>query len=203
MNIHNKLEREKRHNILKIVFTTIIASAAGYFLYLLISGSFFVGWEIYFAVICYCAILIGLCIADLGIFRWMYYSIYLKDSVVKIRDGFFDRVISIPADRIYYISSRRRGNLDYDSILITDKKINHKKIKRLSEEEFINEDERIEIIKELSEIYPGKTFYYYRVRHHGYKFFYYFYMLYRNCEKCKFSDTSMELVKGYIGQGQG
>jgi tRNA G37 N-methylase Trm5 len=55
----------------------------------------------------------------------------------------------------------------------------------------------LEGIEELKFMYPGKKFYYYRVFHDEYKFYYYFYMIFRYCEKCKLSDTSMELVKKY------
>lgn len=200
MDIYSKLEREKRRNWWKVLVPLIIYSLVGYFLYLLIVGNFFVKWEAVFAVVCYAVILLLLIVADAGIFKWMHYDIYFKDGKINIKDGFWIRKLSIPADRIYYISSRNMGNSDYDSLIITDKKMHHKKVKKLSAIDFKDQKEHLDAIADLKYLYPEKTFYYYRVYHHGYKFCYFFYMLYKSCEKCRFSDTSMELVKSFFEQ---
>lgn len=199
MDIYRRLEKEKNMNIRKMLLPLIIMAAVGYFLHALIAGNFFIGWEVYFAIFCYLLILGLLIILDTRIMWWINYAIYLDDDKVKIRDGFFTRIISIPEERLYYVSTNKlKDGRGYDSIFITDKRIKHSKIKCLSEEDFKNYDEHLNVIKEIEERYPDKKFYYYRVIHQGYKFFYYFYMLYRNCERCKFSTTSMELVKNYV-----
>lgn len=198
MDIYRKLEREKRNCVWKVFIPLTIYGFTGYFLYLLIVGGFFVKWEAYFAVACYSAILPVLIIVDVGIIKWMHYDICFEDGRIKIRDGFLMRKISIPAERIYYVSSRRVGKTDCDSLIITDKKIHHKKISKLSAMDFKDQPEHFDAIKELEYLYPGKVFYYYRVHHHGYKFYYFFYLLYKNCERCRFSDTGMELVKGFL-----
>lgn len=201
MDLNKRVEREKRKCLYKIFIPMTIMAFAGYFLYTLIAGNFFVGWEIYFAEGCYVSILMVLLVADVGIVQWMHYDIHIEDRKLKIRDGFFIRVITIPLERIYYVSSiRSRGSIDYDSLFITDKKIKHKKIRQLTEEDFKNSKEHFDVIQELKDTYPEHIFYYYRVQHHGYKFLYFFHLLYKNCESCKFSDTSMELVKRYVEQ---
>jgi Predicted membrane protein len=200
MDIYRRLEKEKKYNIRRLFIPIVIMSAAGYFVYALIDEGFFVGWEVYFAVACYIMIFTFVFAIDMKVMWWINYRIHITDGKVKIRDGFFSRVISIPLERLYYISSVRIGNEDeYDSIFITDKKINHSKIKLLTESEFKDESEHLSIVRELEDRYPEKSFYYYRVCHNGYKFLYYFYMLYRSCDRCRFSSTSMELVKGCIG----
>ena len=200
MNVYKKLGSEDRRNIRKIYIPIIIAAIVGYLLYLLIDASFFVGWEIYFIMGCYGAILLTLFIIDLKIIYLLHYDIYIENNKLNIKDGFLYRTILIPIDRLYYISSvKAKKGLAYDSIFITDKRINHKKIKPLKEKDFSgkNEAEHLKAIEELKFMYPGKKFYYYRVFHDEYKFYYYFYMIFRYCEKCKLSDTSMELVKKY------
>lgn len=198
VNIHKKLGWEKRFNVYKIVVPLIIMAAGGYFLNALINEGFFIGWEIYFAVGCYASIFVIIMAIDARIIRWMHYSIYIENNRLKIRDGFFSRVISIPLERIFYVNSSKLGDkLHYESLLITDKKINHKKIKPLVLDEISEKGEDSKGFTDLKEVYPDKTFYYYRVCHQGYKFAYYFYMLYKNCERCKFSDSSMEIVKMY------
>lgn len=204
VDISRRLEKERKVNIRRILLPLIIMAGAGYFLYVLIDSNFFVGWEIGFAAACYLAILCSLFLMDTRIMWWLNYTIYMDDNKVKIRDGFFSRVITIPAERLYYINTKKlddgRGNAgrEYDSIFITDKKIHHNKIRCLSEEEFKDSAEHLNVVKGLEARYPDKKFYYYRVIHNGYKFYYYFYMLYRNCERCRFSSTSMELVKNYV-----
>lgn len=200
MDIYKKLEREKIYGLWKVIAPFIIFAAAGYFLHALIIGGFFIGWEKYFAFGCYTSIFFVLLIADISILNWLYYDIIFEDDKIRIKDSFFTRAIVIPLDRIYYISSIKLGSVDYDSIIIIDKKIHHKKIKRLSEDDFIDHKEHIKAVRIIKDLYPDKTFYYYRIRHHGYKFFYYFYFLYKSCDRCKFSNTSMELVKIFAEQ---
>lgn len=197
MNIYKKLERERKVNLVKIYIPAVIMVVAGYFLYALIIKKFFLGWEAYFAIGCYAIILVTLVILEAKIVRWIYYCIYLEDNRVKIRDGIFSRTISIPMDRLYYVSTYK-VNEGYDSILITDKKINHKKVSPLSKQKFKNLNIHMKEIIELEERCPDKAFYYYRVFHKGYKFYYYLYMLYKCCENCRFSDVSMELVREYF-----
>lgn len=200
MNAYKKLESEDRRNKRKIYIPLIIAGIVGYLLYLLINAGFFIGWEIYFIIVCYGMILLTLFVIDVKIIYFLHYDIYIENNKLNIKDGFIYRTILIPIDRLYYISSVEvKKNLAYDSIFITDKRINHKKVKPLREKDFSNEDEieHLKAIEELKFMYPDKKFYYYRVLHSEYKFFYYFYMIFRYCEKCRFSDTSMELVKKY------
>ena len=197
MNIEKKLRRERKRNFRKIVIPLIIMSVVGYFLYCLVAESFFVEWELYFILVCYSLIFLGILIIDFKVLYWINYSIFTEDNKLIIKEGFLSRVISIPFDRFYYISSEKSDDKSYDSIFITDKKINHKKIKILDKNEFINTKEHALVIKELVERYPDKVFYYYRIYHHEYRFLYYLFILYRNCERCKFSNTSMELVKIY------
>lgn len=198
MNVHKKLQKEKRRSLLKIFLPLILMIFGGYFLYVLILEGFFVGWEVYFALSCYFLIFAVLVIIDIQTLRWMYYRIYIEDGKVKIRDGIFSRPISLPTDRLFYISSSKiSGGLNCDTIFITDKRLKHKKVKPLTEEVLKDCEEHRKALMELKNIYPEKNFYYYRVTHGGYKFMYYFYMLYRTCERCKFSDTSMEIVKRY------
>lgn len=198
MSIYNKLEKEKRSNLWKIFFPIAIFAAAGYFLYLLAEEGFFVGWEVFFSAACYTALFAMMLIFEFNVIKYMHYRIYFDKNIVKIKDSFFSRVISIPAERVYCIDSIKKDKLNYDTILITDKKINHNKIRKLTADDFAGEDDRISIINELGEIFPDKVFYYYQVQHKGYKFFYYFYILYKRCEKCKFTGASMELVKGAL-----
>jgi hypothetical protein len=190
------LEKERRHGIMMIFIPLLVMSGAGYFLYALAVKNFFVRWELCFAVGCYSLILLLLLIMDFETLYWMHFKIYLEDTKLKIRDGFFSRPVAIPLDRLYYISSERiNGRSAYDSIFITDKKIHHRKIKPLGEEEFSNSSSHLEVVREMRSRYPDEVFYYYRLIHRGYKFMYYFYYMYKVCERCKFSDTSMELVK--------
>lgn len=201
MDIHKKMGRERKKGLLTIFAPLGIMVFIGYFVYTLIAEGFFIGWEKYFAGLCYLSILASLLAVDFKIIRWLHYNIYIQDNKLKIRDGFFNRVISIPLERIYYISSTKPlGNFDYDSLLITDKKIGHKKIKRLTDDEFSNLKEHMEVIRELKDSYPDSTFYYYRVHHHSFKFQYFFYLMYKNCEACKFSITSMDLVRRFVEQ---
>lgn len=196
MNIYKKLQNEKKYAIHKIIIPLIIMAGVGYLLYGLVYGGFFIGWEVYFALTCYGLILVMLLILDMNILTRIYYNIYIEDNKLRIRDGFFSRIITIPLERLYYVSSVRIGdNGHYDSIFVTDKKINHSKIKLLSPDQLTNE--HLRVFEELKSRYPEKAFYYYRVKHQEYKFLYYFYMLYKSCDRCKFSDTSMELVKRY------
>lgn len=198
MKIYKKMRNEKTLNIHKIIIPLIIMAVVGYFLNALIKENFFIGWEIYFALGCYILILAFLLVMDAKILMEMHYRIYIEDNKLKIRDGLLSRVIPIPLDRIYYISSSRKGEgLFYDSLFITDKKINHSKIRLLMEEELKYDSLHLMAARELKERYPDKVFYYYRVCHRSYKFAYYFYMLYKSCERCRFSDTSMEIVKRY------
>jgi hypothetical protein len=201
MNIYKKIEREKNINLLRVFLPLVIVFTVGYFLYEFIHAGLLVGWEVYFAMFCYISILITLIIVDLGIVRWIVYDIDIRDGKLRIKDSLFTRAIYIPLDRIYYISSMGTENdIGYDSIFITDKKITHSKIKPLAAGEFQTGHGHYSVINELKELYPDKKFYYYRVYHHGYKFLYYFYMIYKNCERCKFSDISMELVKSFVQQ---
>jgi hypothetical protein len=193
-----KLDREKNAGILKILISIVFSVLSGYIVYALIGSGFFLDWEIYFAIACYVLIVINLLIIDIGIIRWIHYTVYIEDGKLKIRDGFFSRIIPIPIERVYYLSSVKLvKGIDYDTLLIVDKKIGHKKIKRLSLDELYDKKEHMEAITWLEEMYPEKTFYYYRVYHHGYKFSYFFYLVYRNCEKCRLSDVSISLVKDY------
>lgn len=199
MKIYKKIKNEKTINIYKIIVPLVIMAGMGYFLNALINENFFIGWEVYFALGCYILLLAFLLVMDAKILMEMHYSIYIEDSRLKIRDGLFSRVISIPLDRIYYISSSKQGRgITYDSIFITDKKVNHSKIRLLKEEDLKHAYHHLEAARELKDRYHDKTFYYYRVCHRSYKFVYYFYMLYKSCERCRFSDTSMEIVKRYI-----
>lgn len=196
MEVQRKLKRERNIYKLKIVLSFIFAVSLGYFVYKLILSGFFISWEIYFAAGCYVLILIFLFAVIFGVIRWMHYNIFIEDGRLKIRDGFFSKAVSIPIERIYYINSiRLKGNKDYDSLFITDKKTGHKKVRKLSEDEFSGKNEHLQAVQELKYLYPDRTFYYYRVQHHGFKFSYFFFMIYKNCERCKFSDTSMDLVK--------
>jgi hypothetical protein len=197
MNIQKKLRRERKSNLSKILIPLMVMFGAAYFLYSLAIENFFIKWELYFIIGCYSLIFLTLIIIDLKIIYWINYSIFTEDDKLKIKDGFLSRIIIIPIDRLYYISSSKAYDQRYDSIFITDKKVNHKKIKLLNEDEFKNTKEHAVVIKELCARYPDKTFYYYRVVHHGYKFLYYMFMLYKSCERCKFSNTSMDLVRKY------
>ncbi|HBM79776.1 MAG: hypothetical protein QME45_02835 [Clostridiales bacterium] len=199
MNIYKKLDRERIANIFKIYFTMGIMLISGIFLYALIQKGFFIGWESYFAVACFAAILLILLIFDADIVRWLHYDIIFKDDRIKIRDSMFERAISVPINRIYYVSTQKAAKKsEYDSIIIFDKRVNHKKVRRLDKSDFRGESVHLNVINELKNDYPEKVFYYYRVYHHGYKFLYFFYLLYRNCERCKFTDSSMELIKKVI-----
>jgi hypothetical protein len=200
MNIYKVLEKERKHNLGKIYLPFAIMAGAGYFLYALIAENFFVGWEMYFAIGCYILIVITLLVIDSKILWMMHYDIYIMDEKLRIKDGFFSRVISIPLERLYYVSTVKYGR-GYDSIFVTDKKITHSKVKMLSENEFKGTEGHLGVISELKDRYPCKTFYYYRVYHHGYKFLYFFYMVYKACDRCKFSNTSMELVKNCVNLG--
>jgi len=199
MGVYKKLENENKHNLQKVFIPLFIMILIGYFLYILIIEGFFRGWEIYFAAGCYMLILLVLICMDAQIIRWVYYDICIKDGKLKIKDSFFSRAINIPLERLYYVNSIKLDKyISYDSILITDKKINHRKVKPVTSDDLRDSEEHIRAIRELRERYPHKSFYFYRVRHNKYKFLYYFYMIYKSCERCKFSDASMELVKKYV-----
>jgi len=177
MNIFRMIEKERKNDLRKIFIPLVLMAAFGYFLRALIIDGFFKGWEVYFAVICFASILFALLIIDAGIIGRIYYNIYVEEGRVKIRDGLFSRPVSIPLDRLYYISSvKLNGKLCYESILFTDKKVNHRKVKFINMEEFIEPCEHREAILELMDNYPERTFYYYRVIHKGYKFLDYLYM---------------------------
>lgn len=198
MRVHKKLENENKYSLQKILIPLFIMALVGYFLYILIAGGFFKGWEVYFAAGCYTLILIVLICIDAEIMRWIYYDIYIKDGKLKIKDGFFTRAIAIPLERIYYVNSIKLDKyISYDSIIVTDKKVSHRKIRPVESEGLNDSDGHLKVINELRERYHDKKFYFYRVHHNRYKFLYYFYMIYKSCEKCRFSDVSMELVKKY------
>lgn len=199
MDIYKKLERERNTGVIKIIISVIFAVLSGYFVYTLVDSGFFKGWEIYFAVGCYLLILVVLIIIDLGIIRWIGFNMYIEDGKLKIRYSRFSREISLPLDRIFYVNSAKSSKAaDYDTIFITDKKTGHKKVRKLCDDELKNNREHLKAVIYLKEMYPERTFYYYRFYHHGYKFAYFFYLIYKNCEKCKLSDTSMVLVKQFV-----
>lgn len=199
MDKYKKLEREKNSSIFKILISVVFSILSGYFIYVLNGKGFFEGWEIYFAIACYILIIVVIIIIDIGTVHWICYNIFIDDGKLKIRDGFFSRIISIPLERIYYISSAPVGKgSDYETLLIIDKKIGHKKVKRLTLDEMPDKKEHTAAINWLEEMYPGRLFYYYRVCHHGYKFSYFFYLVYKNCDRCRLSDTSMSLVKDFV-----
>jgi hypothetical protein len=199
MDIYKKLEREKNSGILKVLISVIFAALSGYFVYTLTDSGFFIGWENYFAVGCYILILLVLTAVIIGIIRWIGYQMYIDDGKLRIRYSRFSREISIPLERIYYIDSTRSSRAtDYDTIFITDKKTGHKKVRKLNEDELRDNKEHLKAVMYLKEMYPDRTFYYYRLYHHGYKFSYFLYMIYKNCEKCKLSDISMGLVKEFV-----
>lgn len=198
MDKYKKLKREKNSSIFKILISIVFSTLLGYFIYVLYDRGFFEGWEIYFAMACYALIIVTIIIIDIGAVRWICYNISVEDGKLKIRDGFFSRIITIPLERIYFVSSAPAGKgMDYDTLFIIDKKIGHKKVKRLSSDEIPDRKEHADAINWLKEMYPGRLFYYYRVYHHGYKFSYFFYLIYKNCDRCRLSETSMGLVKDF------
>ena len=195
MDIRRNIEREKEHRIAQILFPFVLILCTGYILYLLILGDLFVGWEIYFVLCCYAMIFISLTIIDAKIIWTIRYRICISGDRLRITDGFLTRTLVIPIDRLYYISTDKASSGGYCTVFIIDKRINHSSIRPLSEERFKNFKGHLSIIRELEDRYLGKKFYYYRVYHSGYKFKYYLYMLYKNCDRCKFSGESMELIK--------
>jgi len=77
-------------------------------------------------------LLVLICI-DAEIMRWIYYDIYIKDGKLKIKDGLFSRAIAIPLERLYDVNRLKLDKyISYDSILITDKKVTHLKVKPVS-----------------------------------------------------------------------
>ncbi|KPU44612.1 hypothetical protein OXPF_16950 [Oxobacter pfennigii] len=199
MNVHKRIEKENSWSLRKILISLFLMGGAGFFLSVLIREGFFMGWELYFALACYFVILTALLIIDIGIIRKIYYKMEIDKGKLKIRDGVISRAIYIPLDRVYYIESMKLDDeIHYESIIVIDKKVNHKKIKAFNEDVMLRYKNLFDFYMDLKERYPQKSFYYYKVNHNRYKFIYYMYMLYKNCERCKFSDTSMDIVKRYV-----
>lgn len=196
MNINKKLEREKSTGIFKIFISLVFIILLGYFVYDQIMKHFFEGWQVLFVIACYFMVLVVLVLVDIGTLRWISYNMFIDDDKLKIRDGLFSRAILIPLDRLYYVSTiAPEKGVKYDTLFITDKKTRHRKVKKLDKNEFTGKMGHLNVIEELEDTYPGRTFYCYRVYHHGYRFSYFLYMVYKNCERCKLSEISMDLVR--------
>lgn len=199
MNINSKIERETRAWLWKFLSPGIIITIIGYLLYLLAIEGFFIGWELYFMIGCYFSILVVLAEMGINTLHWIYYRIYINDGKLEIRDGFFSKTITIPLDRVFYISSVKLERKNYyESILITDKRIYHKRAKALEGQSYNGISKHLSEVEGMLRLYSEKRFYYYRVVHSRYIFYYYFYLIYRNCENCRFSDVSMSMVKRFV-----
>lgn len=192
MDVERKIERQKNEYLRKIIIPYIFIMVLGYVLYLLLKKDFFIGWEIYFACICYFLILISFTFFIFPMIKSLIFNIIIENCKIKIKDGLFLRPIVIPIERLYYVDSIVKKNKISSTIFVIDKKINHKKIKSF---DLLKNSEHKEIYHLFSTWYPDKKFYYYKTDNCDYKFQYFLYMIFRNCHNCKFSDASMELIK--------